>query len=64
MRSPAWGRLPESSANEHECWDGGGNPDRLAAKLTMHAGTQFDPQIVEVLVGLLYGVRQSGAGAA
>jgi HD-GYP domain-containing protein (c-di-GMP phosphodiesterase class II) len=34
------------------------------AELTRNAGTQFDPTVVEVLVGLLYGMRQSGSGAA
>jgi len=29
-------------------------------ELTANAGTQFDPQVIEVLVGYLYGRRQSG----
>lgn len=33
------------------------------AELTRHAGTQFDPQVIEALVGLLYGMRQAGAAA-
>ena len=31
------------------------------AELSKHAGTQFDPQVVEALVGLLFGMRQTGA---
>jgi putative nucleotidyltransferase with HDIG domain len=34
------------------------------AELSRHAGTQFDPQVVEVLIGQLYLTRQSGAAAA
>jgi diguanylate cyclase (GGDEF)-like protein/putative nucleotidyltransferase with HDIG domain len=34
------------------------------AELSRHAGTQFDPQVVEVLVGQLYLARQNGAAAA
>jgi diguanylate cyclase (GGDEF)-like protein/putative nucleotidyltransferase with HDIG domain len=34
------------------------------AELSRHAGTQFDPQVVEVLVGQLYLIRQSGTPAA
>jgi diguanylate cyclase (GGDEF)-like protein/putative nucleotidyltransferase with HDIG domain len=30
------------------------------AELTANAGTQFDPQVVEALIGYLYGRRQSG----
>jgi diguanylate cyclase (GGDEF)-like protein len=30
-------------------------------ELTANAGTQFDPQVTEALVGLLYGLRQAGA---
>ena len=30
------------------------------AELTRNAGTQFDPDVVEALVGLLYGRRQAG----
>ena len=30
------------------------------AELTRHAGTQFDPEVVQALVGYLYGRRQSG----
>ena len=33
------------------------------AELTDNAGTQFDPQVVEALVGYLYGRRQSGLAA-
>jgi diguanylate cyclase (GGDEF)-like protein/putative nucleotidyltransferase with HDIG domain len=33
-------------------------------ELTANAGTQFDPGVVEVLVGHLYGQRQSGAAIA
>jgi diguanylate cyclase (GGDEF)-like protein len=33
------------------------------AELTANAGTQFDPQVVEALVGYLYGRRQSGLAA-
>ena len=29
-------------------------------ELTTNAGSQFDPQVVEALVGYLYGRRQSG----
>jgi len=37
-------------------------PHREAlAELSRQAGTQFDPQVVEALVGLLYGMRQTGA---
>jgi HD-GYP domain-containing protein (c-di-GMP phosphodiesterase class II) len=32
-------------------------------ELTANAGTQFDPQVVEALVGYLYGRRQSGLTA-
>ncbi|MGI8513347.1 MAG: bifunctional diguanylate cyclase/phosphohydrolase [Solirubrobacteraceae bacterium] len=32
-------------------------------ELVKHAGTQFDPAVVEVLVGTLYGSRQSGLAA-
>ena len=39
-------------------------PHREAmAELTANAGTQFDPQVVEALVGYLYGRRQSGLAA-
>jgi len=31
-------------------------------ELGKHAGTQFDPQVTEVLIGALYGKRQSGIG--
>ena len=34
------------------------------AELSRHAGTQFDPQVAEVLIGQLYLTRQSGAAAA
>jgi len=34
------------------------------AELSRHAGTQFDEQVVEVLVGQLYLTRQGGAPAA
>ena len=30
-------------------------------ELTTHAGTQFDPKVVETLVGLLFAMRQTGA---
>jgi diguanylate cyclase (GGDEF)-like protein len=33
------------------------------AELTDNAGTQFDPQVIEALVGYLYGRRQSGLAA-
>ncbi len=33
------------------------------AELTANAGTQFDPNVVEALVGYLYGRRQSGLAA-
>jgi diguanylate cyclase (GGDEF)-like protein len=33
------------------------------AELTANAGTQFDPQVIEALVGYLYGRRQSGVTA-
>jgi HD-GYP domain-containing protein (c-di-GMP phosphodiesterase class II) len=33
------------------------------AELTANAGSQFDPQVVEALVGYLYGRRQSGLAA-
>ena len=32
-------------------------------ELTDNPGTQFDPQVVEALVGYLYGRRQSGLAA-
>ena len=32
-------------------------------ELGRHAGTQFDPQVTEVLIGALYGKRQAGSGA-
>ena len=39
-------------------------PHREAmAELTANAGKQFDPQVVESLVGYLYGRRQSGLAA-
>jgi len=31
------------------------------AELSRHAGTQFDPEVVQALIGYLYGRRQSGA---
>jgi HD-GYP domain-containing protein (c-di-GMP phosphodiesterase class II) len=31
------------------------------AELQRNAGTQFDPAVVEALVGALYGSRQAGA---
>jgi HD-GYP domain-containing protein (c-di-GMP phosphodiesterase class II) len=34
------------------------------AELSRHAGTQFDPEVVEVLIGQLYLTRQGGAAAA
>ncbi|HVE68812.1 MAG TPA: diguanylate cyclase [Solirubrobacteraceae bacterium] len=34
------------------------------AELSRHAGTQFDPEVVEVLVGQLYLLRQGGAATA
>ena len=30
------------------------------AELNANAGTQFDPEVVEALIGYLYGRRQSG----
>lgn len=30
------------------------------AEVTRHAGTQFDPNVAEALVGYLYGQRQTG----
>ena len=33
------------------------------AELTSNAGSQFDPQVIEALVGYLYGRRQSGLAA-
>lgn len=45
-------------------------PDRAAmshgeamAELTSNAGSQFDPQVIEALVGSLCGRRQSGLAA-
>ena len=39
-------------------------PHRAAmAELTANAGSQFDPRVVEALVGYLYGRRQSGLAA-
>jgi diguanylate cyclase (GGDEF)-like protein len=32
------------------------------AELAEHAGTQFDPRVTEMLIGALYGNRQSGGG--
>jgi len=34
------------------------------AELSRHAGTQFDPEVVEVLVGQLYLLRQGGTANA
>jgi diguanylate cyclase (GGDEF)-like protein/putative nucleotidyltransferase with HDIG domain len=34
------------------------------AELSRHAGTQFDPEVVEVLIGQLYLTRQCGVAAA
>ena len=34
-----------------------------SAELSRHAGTQFDPEVIEALVGLLYGMRQNGVAA-
>ena len=31
------------------------------AELSQNAGTQFDPEVVQALVGYLYGRRQTGA---
>ena len=31
------------------------------AQLMDNAGSQFDPAVVEILVGYLYGIRQTGA---
>ena len=31
-------------------------------ELSEHAGTQFDPNVTELLIGTLYGRRQSGGG--
>jgi HD-GYP domain-containing protein (c-di-GMP phosphodiesterase class II) len=33
------------------------------AELSQNAGTQFDPEVVQALVGYLYGQPQSGASA-
>ena len=33
------------------------------AELSANAGTQFDPRVVEVLIGQLYGQRQASASA-
>ncbi len=96
---PGMGTIAKIVRHEHERWDGGGYPDRLAggdiplgsriilacdayhamisdrpyrkamshyqavAELTANAGTQFDPTVVETLVGYLYGRRQSGLAA-
>jgi diguanylate cyclase (GGDEF)-like protein len=38
------------------------HPEAMA-ELSSNAGTQFDPQVTEALVGLLYGRRQSGLAA-
>jgi HD-GYP domain-containing protein (c-di-GMP phosphodiesterase class II) len=38
--------------------------EEAVAELKANAGTQFDPQVIEVLVGHLYGRRQSGVTAA
>jgi diguanylate cyclase (GGDEF)-like protein/putative nucleotidyltransferase with HDIG domain len=97
---PGLGSVARIVRHEHERWDGGGYPDRLAgdaipigariilacdayhamtsdrpyreamthadaiAELSRHAGTQFDPEIVEVLIGQLYLTRQGGTSAA
>jgi diguanylate cyclase (GGDEF)-like protein/putative nucleotidyltransferase with HDIG domain len=37
---------------------------QAVAELSRHAGTQFDPQVVEVLIGQLYLTRQGGAAAS
>jgi HD-GYP domain-containing protein (c-di-GMP phosphodiesterase class II) len=37
--------------------------DEAAGELTANAGTQFDPEVVEALLGYLYGRRQSGLAA-
>ncbi len=39
------------------------HPDAIG-ELSRHAGTQFDPQVVEVLIGQLYLSRQGGGTAA
>jgi HD-GYP domain-containing protein (c-di-GMP phosphodiesterase class II) len=33
------------------------------SQLTANAGTQFDPEVVEALVGYLFGRRQAGLAA-
>jgi HD-GYP domain-containing protein (c-di-GMP phosphodiesterase class II) len=33
-------------------------------ELAAGAGTQFDPEVTEILIGCLYGLRQSGVGEA
>jgi diguanylate cyclase (GGDEF)-like protein len=96
---PGMGAIARIVRHEHERWDGGGYPDRLAgeripigariilacdayhamtsdrpyrqamshreamAELTANAGSQFDPSVVEALVGYLYGRRQAGLAA-
>jgi diguanylate cyclase (GGDEF)-like protein/putative nucleotidyltransferase with HDIG domain len=96
---PGLGNVARVVRHEHERWDGGGYPDRLAAEdipigsriilacdayhamtsdrpyrtamshaeaiaeLSANAGTQFDPRVVEVLIGQLYGQRQAAASA-
>jgi HD-GYP domain-containing protein (c-di-GMP phosphodiesterase class II) len=96
---PGFGAIARMVRHEHERWDGGGYPDRLAGKaipvgsriilacdayhamtsdrpyrkamqhadamaeLTANAGTQFDPDVVQALVGYLFGRRQTGLAA-
>ena len=96
---PGFGAIARMVRHEHERWDGGGYPDRLAgtaipigsriilacdayhamtsnrpyrqamphaeamAELTGNAGTQLDPDVVEALVGYLFGRRQAGLAA-
>jgi diguanylate cyclase (GGDEF)-like protein len=96
---PGFGAIARMVRHEHERWDGGGYPDRLAgtaipvgsriilacdayhamtsnrpyreamphaeamAELTANAGTQLDPDVVEALVGYLFGRRQAGLAA-
>jgi diguanylate cyclase (GGDEF)-like protein len=93
---PGMGVIARIVRHEHERFDGGGYPDRLAGneipigariilacdayhamtsdrpyrramphtdamkELSDNAGSQFDPAVIEALVGYLYGRRQSG----
>jgi len=96
---PGMGVIARIVRHEHERWDGGGYPDRIAGaeipigariilacdayhamtsdrpyrramphtdamkELGDNAGSQFDPAVIEALVGYLYGRRQSGLAA-